>query len=530
MSVCKSVSFSVFLLLIILLCFWGEYVMQKKSFLLLPLLFFLGLNGIFFFTSCRASDKQKIRQPAVAGAFYPEQPEALKTMVDKFLKEAESPDIEGPVLGLIAPHAGYVYSGHVAASAYALLKGKKIKRVVVISPSHIQAFQGAAVYDGDAYATPLGNVLIDKDFTKKLAEKSSLIDLSAKGHENIFQGRGEHAVEVELPFLQRVLGSFKLVPIVMGDQDYETCRALGVALAELIDSPETIIVASSDLSHFHPYDEAVKLDHKVLRAIEEWDYFNLSRNLRSRIWEACGGSPIVATMIAVERLGANQAKLIKYANSGDVQQGDRSRVVGYSAMAFIKSGSQSLKSKKVFQLSKPDQEQLLKIAKNSVEMIVKKGEIYNFSSEGFETLQQERGAFVTLKEHGRLRGCIGYTAPIQPLCNTVRDAAVHAAIKDPRFTPVSEDELSNLSYEISVLSPFQRVLDIKEIEIGKHGLLMKKGGREGLLLPQVASEQGWDRLTFLQHTCRKAGLPLDAWKDKDTDIFLFSAFVFGEHD
>jgi AmmeMemoRadiSam system protein A len=316
----------------------------------------------------------------------------------------------------------------------------------------------------------------------------------------------------------------------MGDQDYETCRALGVALAELIDSPETIIVASSDLSHFHPYDEAVKLDHKVLRAIEEWDYFNLSRNLRSRIWEACGGSPIVATMIAVERLGANQAKLIKYANSGDVQQGDRSRVVGYSAMAFIKSGSQSLKSKKVFQLSKPDQEQLLKIAKNSVEMIVKKGEIYNFSSEGFETLQQERGAFVTLKEHGRLRGCIGYTAPIQPLCNTVRDAAVHAAIKDPRFTPVSEDELSNLSYEISVLSPFQRVLDIKEIEIGKHGLLMKKGGREGLLLPQVASEQGWDRLTFLQHTCRKAGLPLDAWKDKDTDIFLFSAFVFGEHD
>jgi AmmeMemoRadiSam system protein A len=160
---------------------------------------------------------------------------------------------------------------------------------------------------------------------------------------------------------------------------------------------------------------------------------------------------------------------------------------------------------------------------------VKDGKYYECPSTGLDALEQERGAFVTLKEHGELRGCIGYVAPMKPLYMTVRDVAAMAAVKDRRFRPVSQSELGELEYEISVLSPLRRVLDIREITVGQHGLLVRNGDSEGLLLPQVASEEGWDRNTFLEQTCYKAGLPLQAWRDAGTDIFRFSALVFGEH-
>lgn len=279
---------------------------------------------------------------------------------------------------------------------------------------------------------PLGNIPVDKEFAKKLVGLSRDIKLSARGHVQV-EGRGEHALEVELPFLQRVLGDFKLVPIVMGDQNYDLERALGVVLAKLIHAGDTLIVASSDLSHFHTYDDGVRLDHKVLRAIEEWDYFNMSRNFESRTWEACGGGPIVAAMIAAERLGAQQANVLKYANSDDVTS-EKGRVVGYGAVA----------------------------------------------------------------------------------------------LRDPRFTPVTVAELGLLEYEVSVLSPLHCVLDVKQIRVGQDGLVIKKGDYEGLLLPQVVTEEGWDRMIFLEQTCNKAGLPKNAWRDEDTDIFAFTAIVFGE--
>lgn len=485
-------------------------------------------NFLFSFSSCGSAQYQKIRKPAVAGMFYPKEPSVLKKTVDQLIAKSEIIKIQSPILGLIAPHAGYTYSGHVAASIYSQLKGKKIKRVVIISPSHLSSFKGASIYNGDVYATPLGNITVDKEFADKLAAQSKLLYPSSKGHEDSYQGRGEHALEVQLPFLQRTLKEFKFIPIIMGNQSYETSRALGHALAQLIQNSETIIVASSDLSHFHPYDEAVKLDRKVLTAIEEWDHYNLSRNLNSRLWEACGGGPIVATMIATEILGANTAKLIKYANSGDIPRGNRSSVVGYSSFAFIKDESKA-NQENSFNLNESEQKELLRIAKIAVEKIVNSGKKYEFSEENLGSLIQDRGAFVTLNKNGQLRGCIGYTAPIQPLCFTVRDVAIQAAINDRRFTPVKESELPYISYEISVLSPFRKVIDINNIHIGEHGLLIQKGTTAGLLLPQVASEYKWDRITFLEQTCRKAGLPANAWKDEETDIFKFSAFVFSEH-
>ena len=466
----------------------------------------------------------RVRKPAVAGTFYPADPKELAKMVDGFLAQAKVPAIKD-LVAVVSPHAGYPYSGPVAAYSYALLKGRKIERVVVISPSHADSFGFSAVFDGTAYATPLGQVPVDQAFAAKLGAAGALVKLSSRGHA-VSGGRPEHALEVQLPFLQRALGQFQLVPVVMGDQSYEASRALGLALAALIQGAGTIIVASSDLSHFHPYAAAVSLDRKTLRAIQEWDYLSLSRNLERRVWEACGGGPIVAAMIAAERLGARQATLLKYANSGDTA-GDKSQVVGYGALAFSKSGAGGGGSVQ-FSLNEQEQRELLSLARRSVESVVNNRKLYDYKLAGSESLTHERGAFVTLKKKGALRGCIGYNSALKPLALTVRDVAASAAVDDTRFAPVTPPELGELEYEISVLSPLRRILDVNEIQVGRDGLVMKKGDREGLLLPQVAPEQHWDRMKFLEQTCLKAGLAPDAWKDPDTEIFAFTALVFGD--
>jgi AmmeMemoRadiSam system protein B/AmmeMemoRadiSam system protein A len=474
-----------------------------------------------------SAESAKVRPAAVAGSFYPADPAELTKMVDGFLAKATPPPLTG-VVALVAPHAGYQYAGQVAAYSYALLKGKKFDRVVVIAPSHYEAFGFSSVYDGAAYTTPLGQVPVDRAFAAKLAAMSKSIKLSALGHTPT-PDKPEHALEDQLPFLQRVLGQFQLVPIVMGDQSYENCRALGLALAKLIQGTNTLIVASSDLSHYHPYDVAEVIDHKTLKAIEEWDYLSMARNFESQIWEACGGGPIIAAMIASERLGASQAKVLDYANSGDVPPpvGDKTRVVGYGAVAFVKPQARAGSAEAPFSLSQRAKDELLKIARNSVETAVRDHKQYDYSPPaGLEALEQERGAFVTLNEHGQLRGCIGYVAPVKPLWATVRDVAAFTALRDTRFRPVSAGELGALEYEISVLSPMRRVLDVKEIRVGRDGLIMKQGDIEGLLLPQVPVQEKWDRTTFLDETCYKAGLSKNCWQSPDTDIFRFTALVF----
>jgi AmmeMemoRadiSam system protein B/AmmeMemoRadiSam system protein A len=492
----------------------------------------LGIAGLVFATlvclavapgTSRPGEKQAVRLPAVAGAFYPANAGELTNMVDGFLAAAKVPDVKEPV-ALVVPHAGYIYSGAVAAHSFALLKGRKISRVVVIAPSHHEAFPFAAVYDGDAYATPLGNIPVDKDFAARLA-KGPFIKLSSRGHISS-TAQGEHALEVELPFLQRVLGGFSLVPVVMGDQSYETSRALGVALAKLVKGNDTIIIASSDLSHYHPYAQAVSLDSKTLRAIEAWDYLTMWRSFRTGTWEACGGGPIIAAMIAAERLGATQAEVLKYANSGDTTS-DRSRVVGYGAVVLARASGRP-PGPVEFSLSDSARRELLEVARRSVDAAVKHT-AYAPATPSDQTLLQERGVFVTLTKKGELRGCIGYVMPIKPLYQAVAEVAVAAALQDPRFPPVTTKELDQLGYEISVLSPFRRVLDIKQIEVGRDGLLMRRGSNEGILLPQVPVDEHWDRNTFLEQAGVKAGLSPKAWQGEDTDIFTFSALVFGRH-
>ena len=496
---------------------------------LIALLALVVLLAIAPWRHVRAAGPQKVRLAGVAGGFYPADPKVLTAMIDDLLAQATPPPIHDPILAVVAPHAGYQYTGPVAATTFAELKGRKFSRVVVIGPTHYVGFDFTSIYDGDAYTTPLGTVQVDKVFARQLVKMSPTMQLSGMGHD-ITSAGAEHSIEVELPWLQRVLGNFQLVPIVMGDQSYENSRALGVALAALIQDKKTVgstlILASSDLSHYHPYDEAETMDHKTLNALAAWDYFSMSQNFQAQVWEACGGAPIVAAMIAAERMGANQALVLKYANSGDTS-GDRSRVVGYSADVFVKAPAEKA-VETPFSLSDRDKNELLVLARKSVEQAVEQRKQYEPGATASEALNQDRGAFVTLREAGKLRGCIGYTSAMKPLYLTVRDTATSAALRDPRFPPVSASELPQLEYEISVLSPLRRVMDVQQIEVGRDGLVMKNGDNEGLLLPQVPVEQNWNRQTFLEETCHKAGMSSTCWKDADTDIFKFTAVVFDE--
>jgi hypothetical protein len=473
----------------------------------------------------REAGMKEIREPAVAGAFYPDKPEVLSRDVKKYLENAKKEKMEGEIIALVSPHAGYMYSGQVAAFAYKLIEGKTFDSVVVVAPSHRANFKGASLYDRGGYRTPLGVVPVDTEFSKKMMERRKEIQFLPEAHSQ------EHSLEVQIPFLQVALKSFKLVPIVMEPYwSWETCQSVASAIAETVKGKRVLLVASTDLSHFYTYNIAVEMDKIFLNYIERFDVEGLNRALKSNRTEACGGGAVVTIMLAAKMLGANGGKVLKYANSGDVT-GDRGRVVGYAAGFFYKTagGKEKMKEEKNvgvdLGLTEEEKKTLHQIAKTVIENKAKGKAAPDFKIES-TTLKENRGAFVTIHKKGQLRGCIGYIEGHGPLHKTIEEMAEAAAFRDPRFTPVKEKELPELDLEISVLTPLKRISDVNEIQVGKHGIYIKKGWYSGLLLPQVATEYRWDRQTFLEHTCQKAGLPSNAWKEKDTEIYIFSADIF----
>lgn len=475
--------------------------------------------------SALESSSHKVRESVLAGSWYPASASELRRQVEKFLQRVPESNEKGKLFALIVPHAGYVYSGPVAAYSYKLLEKRKFDTVIIIAPSHRVRFEGVSVYDQGGFSTPLGLVPIDRDLIEALEENDRHIRFVAEAHAM------EHAVEIQLPFLQVLMPAFKLVPLVMGSQDLETCRRLARSIADCSRGRSVLVVASSDLSHFHTDEEARRLDRRVEARIGECDVEGLSQDLAEGKSEACGGGPIVAAMLAAKLMGANRCRILHYGTSGDVT-GDRNRVVGYLAAALLaeessdadkrnESGSGGVKSR----LGPEERKLLHRLAKESIEAKFR-GENPPDLSNVPTSLNEKRGAFVTLKIHGRLRGCIGSLVADRPLVEVVREMAVAAAFQDPRFRPVSAAEVPELEIEISVLSPFEKITDVNEIQVGVHGILMRRGSSSGLLLPQVATEYGWDRTSFLEHTCLKAGLPSNAWKDKETEIYVFSAEVF----
>lgn len=270
-----------------------------------------------------------IRQSVIAGSWYPGNPRILKEDIDKFFQNVTDQEVDGQIIGLIVPHAGYVYSGQTAANSYNLIKGKKFDTVIIVGPSHRTHFHGVSAYDRGGFETPLGVVPIDISLAKRIMSQSGMISYIPAAHLQ------EHSIEIQLPFLQIALGEFSFVPLIMGDQTQQTCQILADSICAVVGDRNILIIGSSDLSHFHSYDKALKLDHLALSHIAKMDGQGLLKALENDMCEACGGGPMIVTMIVSQKLGANVSRLLKYANSGDVT-GDRKSVVGYASAVLYK--------------------------------------------------------------------------------------------------------------------------------------------------------------------------------------------------
>lgn len=471
---------------------------------------------------------QEVRPAAWAGQFYPAEPGDLAREVAALFSHADKMVTSGDVVAIIAPHAGYVHSGAIAASAYKLLEGCEYETVILVSPSHTKYFKGISIYNGGAYETPLGEVKTDIQAAKKLARAAGgRIYLSNMGH--MGGEKAEHANEVQLPFLQIVLGPFKMVAVVIGDP--QEWRILGDALAAVAKDRRVLLVASSDMSHYHTTDRADRLDRTVRQAIENFDIAKLDSILQSGKGEACGGAAILACMHAARQLGAREAMITGYGNSAP-STGDSSSVVGYLGAALVRStATNEPKTYVIDESDEPDElwsvddrSALRLLARKSVASVVHDSDRPSIRGVS-RSLRKRCGAFVTLKSGGELRGCMGSVKAEHSLVELVIHMAASAASRDPRFDPVREDELADLEVEVSVLSPLTRCDEVELIEVGRHGLAITKGNRSGVLLPQVAVLANWDRDTYLQQICLKAGMPAQAWRDSATVIYTFEVEI-----
>jgi AmmeMemoRadiSam system protein B len=271
-----------------------------------------------------------LRKSVIAGSWYPGAPSILRRDIENYFNSVPYLELEGEVVGLIAPHAGYTYSGQVAASAYNLVRGNKYDAVIVVAPSHRIAFHGVSIFSTGGYETPLGIVPVAEELAKKIKNLNKTVVDIPEAHLQ------EHSVEIQLPFLQVALGDFSFIPLVMGDQGANTCQELAATTYEATRSKKILIVGSSDLSHFYSYNMAKKLDAVVLRYLKDGDAAGLLESLENGTAEACGGGPMAVAMLVARMMNANKAHLLKYANSGDVT-GDKSSVVGYASAVYCKS-------------------------------------------------------------------------------------------------------------------------------------------------------------------------------------------------
>jgi len=503
------------------------------------------------------TSQRQVRPPAVAGAFYPAEPSKLQAMVDTFLSGAEAVTTTARLRALIAPHAGYVYSGPVAGKAYAAVKPGAYHRVIVLAPSHFADFNGVAITPAD-YKTPLGRVELDP-----LCEKLATMQPFSFSPECIVQAPQwavrseterpdtyEHSLEVQLPFLQRRLGKFSLVPLICG-----RVRPQPVAekLAEFLDD-STLVVASSDLSHYHPYEVARERDLSCVRAICTLDEEKMAEQ------EACGKIPILVVMHLARKFGWHPV-LFDYRNSGDTT-GDKTRgVVGYAAIGFYadeqtttsssdvtKSGKggageeiqkktqevKAVTAETTVGLTREEGRLLVRIARAALEEAVRYRRRLHVDVTTIPmTLREKKGCFVTLTIHGELRGCIGHIFPKEPLYEAVIDNAWAAALEDPRFPPVAPYELPHIEVEVSVLTvprplPFSSPEDLlAKLRPHRDGVVLKIGSAMATFLPQVW-EQLPDKEQFLAHLSRKAGCAADAWRGKDVSVMIYEVQAFHE--
>ena len=497
------------------------------KYLLVLILFFLTM-------SCNSQENKKDvisvdRKPVVAGSFYPDNPDDLKSMLELLFAKAEKVKTYDQVLAIIAPHAGYVYSGKVAASVYTQIDPyKEYENIFILASSHRTIFKGASIYNIGDYITPLGKVKVNRKLATELIEKHDVFVFNPDAHST------EHSLEVQLPFLQYFMKKdFQIVPIVTGTQTLNDCERIAEALLPYFNEKNLFII-SSDFSHYPTYDNAVKVDKKTCNAICSNSATKLidainengSANIDNLATSLCAWPAVLSLLIITETMPDIQVIPVDYQNSGD-EIGDKSRVVGYNAIVFTKKKSQNM-SEITFELSDKEKEKLLGIARSTIETYLATGKIPEINKKDVTPAMEEQcGAFVTLHKKGELRGCIGRFSATEPLYKVIQQMAIASSTEDSRFSVVALDEMKEIDLEISVLTPMRKINSIDEIEMGKHGIYIKKGFSSGTFLPQVATETGWTKEEFLGYCSRnKAGLGWDGWKD--AEIYIYEALVFSE--
>lgn len=462
---------------------------------------------------------ENIRPSSLAGTWYPADQEELESIISSLLDMVKP--VAGKPIALIVPHAGYFYSGPVAAYGFKQIKAYDFEVAVIIAADHQPPLSDPiSVWSEGGFETPLGVIPVDAELAQDIVDSHPLITSDTAPHAD------EHPIEIQLPFLQSVCSQCAIVPILMGDDQQESVQALSEALLDNLKGRKAVVIASSDLSHYPEYDHAVAIDSATISAIESGDPHlvrqtiqkSLSAGIPNLMTCACGEGPILVAMQVAQGLQSNTTTLLSYANSGDSPYGDRDQVVGYAAVMFWQY--------EPLRLTAEQKDQVLTLARRTIEEYLANQELPTFESDD-PNLTHLANVFVTLKKGEELRGCIGQMKAVLPLYQAIQQAAVSAATKDARFPPLESDELSQVTIEISILSPFKRITDTETIEVGTHGILIYKGGQSGLLLPQVAVESGWDRDQFLENLCLKAGLPVDCWQE-NAALYTFETIEFGE--
>lgn len=493
-------------------------------------LFFVVL--LLFGTAQRAA--ASVREPVVAGRFYPQDRGRLQRAISFYLKDAK-PAMGPRPIALVAPHAGFIYSGQICADAYQQAAGHDYEVIVLLGTNHSRpGYRGVSIYPDGGYRTPLGVMPVDETLSAKLAARSPLYGFEPGMHER------EHSIEVHIPFVQTLFPRAKIMAAIVGTADVGFCAQFGRTLAELLAGRRVLVVASTDLSHYPNHPDAVAVDHRTLAAVKEWDLDTVHQalnaadrrpNLSTR---ACGEAAVLTAIAASRALGVRCARLISYANSGDTAIGSRDRVVGYGAVAAFRAEPAAPPASPPTAVHPDDgaftaeQKQcLLAFARQTIVQYLSSRTL-PLARPADADLTALRGAFVTLKKNGLLRGCIGHMAEDLPLCQAVGAMALQAAFNDRRFPrPVTTAEMDGIEIEISVLTPRRPVAGSDEIVLGRDGVVVQKAGRSAVYLPQVAAEQGWDKPEMLSHLCRKAGLPGDAWQH-GARFETFQAVVFKE--
>ncbi|MDD5070290.1 MAG: AmmeMemoRadiSam system protein B [Candidatus Omnitrophica bacterium] len=460
------------------------------------------------------------KESEFSGSWYPEDTNLLNDLIQNLLDNSRPKIVPAEPLGIIVPHAGYIYSASVAAEGFKAVGNVNPDTIILLGPSHRYLFKGIAVFSGEGFINPLGTIITDKDSLDKL--RLPFVNFESKYFDN------EHSIEVQLPFVKKLFPESKIVAVLFSDTNYSQLQQFAEKLYDISKEKKILIIVSSDLSHYHSLDEAKKIDLSTINLIISNKSEDLWKTRGFGKGRACGVSAIVAFL---EYLSHYDLKLsaLSYLTSA-ARTLDESKVVGYASLIGYKNKDDKKEAKmEEYSLKIEEKTQLLKIARDTLTQYFAEGPVEK-KSNSFSNLNEKRGVFVTLKKNRRLRGCIGRIVADKPLYQLVSDVTIDSAVNDPRFSPVEKDELNEIEIEISVLTPFVQVRDLNEIVVGEHGLIIKKGFDSGLLLPQVASEYGWDRETFLEQTCLKAGLNQQDYKDKSTKIYRFSAIVFNEEE